>query len=70
MAPPKGIGATGKGSSRRWGRCSDNGELLPTFGVSDYGRYSRSSPWSVYGRTATTSTSAPSLRGTICRMIS
>jgi len=34
--PPKGIGATSKGSSRRWGRCYDNQALFPTFGVSDY----------------------------------
>ena len=34
--PPKGIGATGKGSSRRWGRNYDNRELFPLFGVSDY----------------------------------
>jgi hypothetical protein len=34
--PPKGIGATGKGSSSRWGRCYDNQALFPTFGVSDY----------------------------------
>jgi hypothetical protein len=33
---PKGIPATGKGSSRRWGRNYDNRELFPTFGVSDY----------------------------------
>ena len=35
-SPPKGIGATGKGSSRRWGRNYDNQALFPTFGVSDY----------------------------------
>ncbi len=35
-SPPKEIGATGNGSSRRWGRNYDNRELLPQFGVSDY----------------------------------
>lgn len=34
--PPKGIGATVKGSSRRWGRNYGNRELFPLFGVSDY----------------------------------
>ena len=34
--PPKGIGATGKGSSRRWGRCYDNLALFRTFECSDY----------------------------------
>ena len=34
--PPKGLGRTAKGSSRRWGRCYDNQALFPTFGVSDY----------------------------------
>jgi hypothetical protein len=34
--PPKGLGRTGKGSSRRWGRNYDNQALFPTFGVSDY----------------------------------
>ena len=35
-SPPKGIEATGKGSSRHWGRCYDNRALFPVFDVSDY----------------------------------
>jgi hypothetical protein len=34
--PPKGLGRTGKGSSRRWGRCYDNRELFPLFECSDF----------------------------------
>ena len=34
--PKKGIGATGKGSSRRCGRCYDDQALFPTFECSDY----------------------------------
>ena len=34
--PPKGVGAAGEGSSRRWGRNYDNTELFPALECSDY----------------------------------
>jgi len=34
--PPKEIGTTGKGSSRRWGRRYDKQAPFPTFECADY----------------------------------